>query len=172
MFYISTSGYIYIKHTCSIKLGLASASSSAATIILEPFLVAISKGVCPSCKGRNEYLFHAVVSVLNTYFSQSYCTLYVIPFSVKLIIMQARWAVMVRLYLYVCPSITSLWLKSTGLHIVYMPFQHVSLIMDANVMEVKDWEDRERVQRHKRLLTAQKIDERRQNNGDRRQFVC
>ena len=38
--------------------------------------------------------------------------------------------------------------------------------------EVKDWEDRERVQRHKRLLTAQKIDERRQDNGDRRQFVC
>ena len=45
-----------------MKLGLALASSSAATIIREPFLVAISKGVCPSCKGKNEYLFHVVVS--------------------------------------------------------------------------------------------------------------
>ena len=40
--------------------------------------------------------------------------------------------------------------------------------MNAIVMEVKDWEDTERVQRHKRLLTAQEIDERQQDNGDRR----
>ena len=53
-----------IIDTFSIKLGLALASSSAATIILEPFLVAISKGVCPSCKGKNEYLFHVVLSVI------------------------------------------------------------------------------------------------------------
>ena len=60
-----------INDTFSMKLGLALASSSAATIIREPFLVAISKGVCPSCKGKNEYFFHVVVSVINTH--QSDC---------------------------------------------------------------------------------------------------
>ena len=63
--------------------------------------------------------------------------------------MQAQQALVgfsLRLWLYVCMyvcmyacmSVTGLRLKCTDLHIVYVPYWHVPLIMNAIAMDVKD----------------------------------
>ena len=61
----------------------------------------------------------------------------------------------------VCMSVTGLRLKCMDLHIVYVPYWHVPLIMNGIAMDVKDQEDRrrqqdkERIQKYRRWLTGQ-----------------
>ena len=61
--------------------------------------------------------------------------------------------------------VTGLWCKYTGLQIVYVPFWHIPLIMNAIAMDIEDWENRrqrqakECVQRYRRWLTAQQMNE-------------
>ena len=80
-----------------------------------------------------------------------------------------------RLCLYVCMSVTGLRLKYTGLRIVYVPLQHVPLMMPSR------WRSRTRripVEDYARTspdvwrqLTAQQKDEKRQDNGDKKRLV-
>ena len=69
--------------------------------------------------------------------------------------------VCVYVCMYVCMSATGLRLKCTDLHIVYVPYWHVPLIMNAIAMDVKDQEDRRRqqdkecIQKYRSWLTAQ-----------------
>ena len=46
--------------------------------------------------------------------------------------------------MYVCLFVISLRLKYMGLHIVYVPFWHVTFMMQLHTMEVEDSEDRSR----------------------------
>ena len=64
---------------------------------------------------------------------------------------------------------TGLRLKYTGLRIVYVPFWHMPLARSRTQTGWKRRQARERVQRYRRRLTAQRRDERRQDDSGRRQ---
>ena len=76
--------------------------------------------------------------------------------------------------MYVCMFVRNRFtIEMYGLRIVYVPFGTCHLrchriSRDGMEIEVEDWEDR-RLQMYGRQLTAQSIDERQQDNGDKKQ---